>query len=122
MTDWRTLAAGLLLAMSGAATAAEDELKIDGPAKGLDTVEVYADAEADKLAGELSPESFPLPALAISENMMIYVETAKLKGWVFPFHVKANFDPGDIGPCNYNIRTGEAAPRAIGRNCKDADN
>ncbi|GAB4394615.1 MAG: hypothetical protein Tsb0032_21400 [Kiloniellaceae bacterium] len=121
MTDWRLVAILPLLMIAGPAAAAEEELSILGPASGLESVEVYADAEAETLAGEVGPQSFPLPALAISDNMMIYIQAGGVEGWVFPFHIQANFDPGDIGPCNYNLTTGEAAPRAIGRNCKNAE-
>lgn len=117
----RCWSAAVFTAALASPVAAEDfEARITGPAAGLEVVEVYRDQDAETLAGKLSSDSFPLPVLAISENLMLFVQHGSAKGWVYPFHVKANFDPGDVGPCNYNITTGEAAPRAIGRNCENA--
>lgn len=120
MNAWRWVAAGIFAASLGPVNAAEFKPAINAPAEGLETVEVYGDMEAETINGELKAENFPLPVLEISENLMLYVEGKGVKGWIYPFHVQANFDPGDVGPCNFKIKTDEAAPRAIGKNCKDA--
>jgi hypothetical protein len=87
-------------------------------------VDVYSDPKSTKKVGQIhsSDVSKPLEVLEISPNLMLRIDTGKVKGWIRSTMVKTEgemFDAADVGPCNYAgaDETGGAS-RGIGNNCK----
>ncbi|MCI0429943.1 MAG: hypothetical protein L0210_05305 [Rhodospirillales bacterium] len=117
---------GLLAIALSSVTAAValggDDLKITRLL--ADEVEVYEDPTAAKVAGTLyrGEMTQALPVLEVAENLMFLVDNGKVRGWIYPFFVETNMEPGDIGPCAYAFQGGSLGVRNVGENCKKPSN
>lgn len=103
------------------ASAAADEKSLTITGFTTDEIELFEDENALKVKTIFDKQAVnpnDVVVRTVSDTLMIEIEFAGTRGWIYPFVVETTQEIKDIGPCNARIGdVREAAARSIGTNC-----